>query len=151
MKYTKIELAESQLEAAICLLANAEDFYSVITLAGAADVILAQANTNASKKNVTEIFLEKRLYNEFGNKTKSILGREINDTLMINHLKHFDDDESELIEFDPVLCAVAALAKAIANLAILKGQDYRLVLAFRGWVNENRNADMYSYIFLHES
>ena len=147
MKYTKIELAESQIEAAICLLADGSDLYSVITLAGAADVILSQANSNAMKTNFTEILLESSSVNESREITKASLGREINDMLMINHLKHFDDGENEEIEFDPKLCAVGSVAKAIANLAILKGQDYKLVLAFKGWIYQNRTSDRYAYIF----
>lgn len=44
--YTRFELAENQLEAAIGLFGSGADRFSVISLAGAADVILSRLVLN---------------------------------------------------------------------------------------------------------
>lgn len=44
--YTRFELAENQLEAAIGLFGSGGDRFSVISLAGAADVILSRLVLN---------------------------------------------------------------------------------------------------------
>ena len=52
--YTRLELAANQLEAAISLFVAGRDRFSVITLAGAADVILSRLVINAGRENFTD-------------------------------------------------------------------------------------------------
>ena len=55
--YSRFELAENQLEAAIGLFVGGGDRFSTISLAGAADVILSRLVISRGKENFTELSL----------------------------------------------------------------------------------------------
>lgn len=142
--YTRVELAENQLQAAIGLFVSGGDRFSVITLAGAADVILSRLMINAGQENFTETAMKGELArgNEVG--TREEFGRGINDTLCINELKHMDQGEDGYVDLDPEECAVAAILKAIANYVQLGGREKDFVLAFLAWVKSNLDPAKYN-------
>ena len=142
--YTRLELAANQLNAAVGLFVSGGDRFSVISLAGAADVILSRLVLNTGQENFTDSILKSE--NERGGtrKTREELGRELNDTLFINQLKHMDDGDDGYIELDPEECAIAAILKALANYVQLAGRKDEFVLAFLAWVKLNLDPKKYN-------
>jgi hypothetical protein len=129
--YRRFNLAHNQLNAAISLFLSGRDRFSVITLAGAADVLLARLVLNTGQDNFTEVVLKKEIKRSCATLTRERLGKELNDTLFINSMKHMDKGDESVVEFDPEECAAAAIFKALANYVKLKEHDRGLVLAFR--------------------
>ena len=143
-KYNKIDLATNQLETAIGLFVSGGDKFSVITLAGAADVILCQLVLNQKKENFTEYSLRISAIGSDVEETKESHGRAINDVLHINDLKHMDKHEDGLVVMDVEGCALAAIAKAIANYVILCESKPSFVQAFLAWGRLNLDPDKYN-------
>jgi hypothetical protein len=142
--HTRFELAENQLRAALGLFVSGGDRFSVISLAGAADVIFSRLLTNEGKQNFTELsMLEHR---ELGDAemTKETYGRIVNDTLGINDFKHMDDDDDDFVDIDPEECAIAAIAKALVNYVMLPDHDKNMVPAFKAWMRLNLDPDKYN-------
>lgn len=131
--YQRFQLAVNQLETAIMLFLNNIDKLSAITLSGAADVILCELVNREGKKNFTDLLHEK----ENVARERGEIGREINDLLRINALKHFDEGDEEYIDLNVEECAVAAILKALANYNMLDGKNEKLILAFRYWAKAN--------------
>jgi hypothetical protein len=142
--YKKIELAENQLKTAIGLFVNGGDKFSAITLAGAADVILCRLVLNAGEENFTEFSLRQTDSNGDDNETRESHGREINDTLFINDLKHMDDGEDGYVVMDVNGCALGAILKALANYVIRFGSEKDFVQAFLAWVRLNLDPKKYT-------
>lgn len=145
--YTRFELAHNQLKAAIALYITNRDRLSAITLAGAADVILSQLVLRAGLPNFTDRALEKEVEAGRAVIAREIFGKEINDMLFINQLKHFDDDALEIIEMDVDECALAAISKALANYVNLPEHERELVLVFKLWVKKNLDPKIYNTDF----
>lgn len=139
--YTRLELAKNQLETAIILFLREEDLFSVITLAGAADVILTRLVSNKGEENFTEYSM--RQHDAGPSSSREEYGKTMNDTLFINHLKHMDKGEDGFIELDPYDCALGAILKALANYKVFVGQD-NLVLGFLAWVRKNLDPKKYN-------
>lgn len=143
--YKRIELAENQLETAIGLFVGDGDKFSVISLAGAADVILCCLVSNSEKENFTEYSLKKAAAKGGSqNETRQSHGRCINDTLFINDLKHMDEGDDGYIDVDVKECALGAILKALANYAILGGKNKDFVQAFMAWVQLNLDPKKYN-------
>ncbi|OGU16401.1 MAG: hypothetical protein A2076_03195 [Geobacteraceae bacterium GWC2_53_11] len=142
--YTRLELATNQLEAAIGLFVAGRDRFSVITLAGAADVILSRLVINTGRENFTESVLLSEVAQGGTDLTREGVGKEINDTLSINHLKHMDDDDDGYIDIDLEECALAAILKALANYVTLAGRNDAFVQAFLYWVKLNLDPNKYN-------
>lgn len=143
-QYTRFQLAHSQLEAAIGLYVTNRDRLSAITLAGAADVLLSQLVLWSRNTNFTDRLAEKELASDGSSIPREVVGRQVNDLLFINQLKHFGDDAQEIIEIDVDECALAAILKALANYVDLPDHDKRLVLAFKVWIRENLDPKKYN-------
>ena len=142
--YSRFELAENQLEAAIGLFISGGDRFSIITLAGAADVILSRLVTNRGEENFTEISLRNEVEHGGQPATREVYGKSMNDTLFINQMKHMDDDDDGFIDMDPEECALAAILKGLVNYAILAGEQRDIVLAFKEWVRLNLDPKKYN-------
>lgn len=142
--YTRLELAAHQLEGAISLFVAGRDRFSVITLAGAADVILSRLLINAGLENFTESVLISEIEKGGTDLTREVVGKGINDTLFINHLKHMDDDDDGYIDIELEECALAAILKALANYIILAGRNDAFVQAFLLWVKLNLDPNKYN-------
>jgi hypothetical protein len=142
--YNKIDLAANQLETAIGLLISGGDRFSVITLAGAADVILCQLVSNKSKENFTEYSLKLSRKRGINNDSRESHGRMINDILHINDLKHMDKGDDGLVEMDVDSCAITAIAKGIANYVMLRGTIIPFVQAYLKWCRLNLDPQLYN-------
>lgn len=142
--YSRFELAENQLTAAIGLFVSGGDRFSVISLAGAADVILSRLVINSGKENFTETMLRREVERGGNSSTRETYGKGINDTLFINQLKHMDDDDEGFIDMEPEECALAAILKALANYVVLADPQKDIVLAFKAWVRQNLDPKKYN-------
>jgi hypothetical protein len=143
-EYSRLQLAENQLETAIGLFVIGGDKFSVITLAGAADVILCSIVAGTGQSNFTERSRNRAVDNGEENCSKEAHGRDINNTLFINDLKHMDHGEDGFITLDVMECAVAAILKAVANYVLLKGRDRDFIQAFMAWVQLNLDPQKYN-------
>lgn len=138
--YKRFDLAAEQLEAAIVLFCSGGDRFSVITLAGAADVIFGQLVTRDGKDNFTQILMKK----EKDPRSIQDAGNEINDMIGINAIKHLDPGGDEYIDIDADECALAAILKALANYNMLEEKNEKLIQGFRAWIKENLDLKKYS-------
>ena len=143
-KYERFELAESQLESAIGLFVSDRDKFSAITLAGAADVILCRLVLNSGKENFTMFSMQQENTESESNSSIESYGRDINDTLFINHLKHMDEGEDGYIDINLDECALGAILKALANYVIISGREKDCVKAFLAWVQINLDPKKYN-------
>ena len=135
--HRKCDIASKQLESAIGLFVSNRDKLSAITLAGAADTILNQLLLNDGKENFTD-YLRKKAASKTGVlQTRGEYGKEINDILRINSLKHMDKNDDDYVEMDLEECALAAILKAVANYARLAGKQAGFIQAFLHWVRLN--------------
>ena len=142
--YKKLELASNQLETAIGLFVSGGDKFSVITLAGAADVIFCQLVLNQGEENFTDYQLKNDNNVKNKNITRQQYGREINDTLSINALKHMDHDDDGMVTMNLEECALGAILKALVNLVKLEGRDIGYVQAFFAWSRLNLDPKKYN-------
>jgi hypothetical protein len=142
--YTPFELAENQLTSAIGLFVSGRDRFSVITLAGAADVLLSRLVMNQGRENFTQRLARKDT--EQGGTPVGVAahGKAINDLVFINQLKHMDDGDDGFIELDPEECALAAIAKALVSYVTLAGDQKDIVLAFKAWARLNLDPTRYN-------
>ena len=69
--------------------------------------------------------------------TRGEHGKEINDVLRINALKHMDNNDDDYVEMDLDECALAAILKAVANYIDLAGREVDFIKAFLYWVKLN--------------
>ena len=143
ISYERFQLAANQLETAIMLFLTNIDKLSVITLAGAADVIFCELVNREGMKNFTDLLCEK----ESGERDRQDIGTEINNLLYINALKHFDKDDEEHLELDVNECGIAAILKALVNYNMLDGRNEELIQAFRCWVKINLDPEKYNLDF----
>ena len=143
-KYLRLELASNQLQAAIGLFIANRDRFSVITLAGAADVILSRLVLNTGNENFTDVMLKLDSDPESKTKSREEFGLEVNNMLFINQLKHMDSGDDGYIELDPEECALAAILKALANYVSLAGQKEDFIQAFFCWMKLNLDPEKYN-------
>lgn len=142
--YNRLDLAENQLKTAIVLFVSGGDKFSSITLAGAADVILCRLVLNKGVENFTDILMQQANGNCASNNNRASIGRNINDTLRINDLKHMDAGEDGHIIMDVDECALGAILKALANYVRIAGRDKDFVQAFLAWVRLNLDPAKYN-------
>lgn len=140
--YTRFELAENQLTSAIGLFVSGRDRFSVITLAGAADVILSRLVMNQRKETFTERMAKQDATTDTPISI-GVYGRAVNDLLFINQLKHMDKGEDGLIDLDLEECALASISKALVSYVALAGDRKDIVLAFKAWARQNLDPKKY--------
>jgi hypothetical protein len=138
--YHLIDLASDQLETAIALMISGQDRFSIITLAAAADGILSQL----VKNNGEECFTATPLKEDDSHSTLGSMGKDINELLHINDLKHMDEGDSGYVTMDVEQCAVAAILKAVANFVKLQGDKVEFVQAMLAWVKLNLDPAVYN-------
>lgn len=142
--YRRFDLAENQLKTAIALFVSGGDRFSVISLAGAADVLLARLAVNNGQENFLQSLLRRALERGKQVGTLEFHGREMNDALFINQIKHMDDDDDGIIELDPDECALGAILKAIVNYNRLAGEPNDLNSGFKVWMRLNLDLAKYT-------
>jgi hypothetical protein len=113
--FTKLALAQQQLETAIGLFVSRRDRVSAITLAGAADGILHGLVLKAGKQPFSDYAMGVAEALSGQTPAKAKYAKHINDKLNINDLKHMDEGGAEEIELEVDLSAFGAILKAIAN------------------------------------
>jgi len=134
--YSKLDVANLQLKTAVMLFATEIDRVSAITLAGAADVILSQLLLNAGKENFSDGLMKKDAEKSGLMPERGAHGRAVNNMLMINALKHMDPGDDDYVEMDVLVCALATVAKAVANYVMLIGDaahEEDFVKVFKAW------------------
>lgn len=143
--YTRLQLATDQLYAAVCLFITGRDRFSVITLAGAADVILSRLVLNTGQENFTDSIMQMKIEKGEQERTRAEVGNAINDMLHINEMKHFDSGDDDFVTIDDLdECAFAAILKGMANYVTLAGKNDDWVVAFFLWVKENMDPNKYN-------
>ena len=146
--YTRLELAADQLYAAVCLFITGRDRFSVITLSGAADVILSRLVLNSGHENFTDSIAQMEVEKGGRERTRTEVGKAVNDMLLINQIKHFDPgDDGTVTVSDLDECAFAAILKGMANYVTLAGSREDWVMAFFLWVKENMDSKKYNVNF----
>jgi hypothetical protein len=146
--YTRLQIAENQLEAAMGLFMTGRDRFSVITLAGAADVILTQLSIKAGNESFTADLLAKHIAGGGEVETREQHGKKVNDILYVNHCKHMDEDEDGCVEVEDVDgAALGAILKATVNYVRIDGFQQDLVQAFRIWITQNLDPSKYNVGF----
>lgn len=120
--YYRNDLALSQLETALSLYFAAQDYASVVTLAGAADEVFGKLLTAAGKESSLESLkkavcaIHERLYGE-PTPPKQIADRA---NSAKNSLKHWDEGDPMLVKFDLEQEAKDMLFRAIDNYWLLE-------------------------------
>lgn len=115
--YEKELVAREQLETAIRLFEEGHDFFSVITLAGAADEILgklakeAGASSSLDSLTAAAVAIHQHLFQEPGD-AKWIADRA---NRARNALKHLNTAQGRTVTLDPVEEAIDMLDRAITN------------------------------------
>ncbi|KQU75619.1 MULTISPECIES: hypothetical protein [unclassified Rhizobacter] len=143
--YTRLQIAENQLRSAMGLFMTGRDRFSVITLAGAADVILTQLSIKAGNESFTADLLAQHIAEGGMVETREQHGKKVNDILFINHCKHLDDDEDGYLELEDVEeAALGAILKALVNYVRIDGFRRDLVEAFRLWGKQNLDPTKYN-------
>jgi hypothetical protein len=143
--YTRRQLAADQLRTAVCLFIADRDRFSVITLAGAADVILSRLVLTSGQENFTDSIIRMEVEKGGHKRTRAEAGKAVNDMLLINALKHFDRGDDGTVEVcDLEQCALAAILKAMANYVALSGKKEDWVQAFFLWIKQNLDPKKYN-------
>ena len=143
--YIRLQLAADQLRVAVGLFVAGRDRFSVITLAGAADVILSRLVLNSGQENFTDSIIRMEANKGGPERTRAETGKAVNDMLLINDLKHFDKGEDGIVEVDDLEeCALAAILKAMANYVALTGKKEDWVQAFFHWIRLNLDPSKYN-------
>ena len=124
--------ADTQLETALSLYFGGQDYFSVITLAGAADTIFGQILK--SEGGVSELDLLKK---NVGAIHKWLTGEDCDLSLVANRanmarnaLKHWDPNQPITIDFDAEQEAKDMLDRAITNLWRLGGNPSEAATRF---------------------
>jgi len=130
---TKLQLAELQLETAIGLFISRRDRISAITLAGAADGILHGLVIKAGKQPFADYVVAMSEATTGKTPSKAKAAKHINDQLMINNLKHMDENDDESVVLDIDVSALGAILKAIANHGTLVPEQPDFVKAMLQW------------------
>lgn len=115
IKMRKLDVAINHLQMAIELFLKNQDLLCVLTLAGAADEILGQYALRANEKTMIDLLcssLKKDHSIEMAD--NSFKWEYLNKAR--NTIKHFDKNDSEIIELEPENEALTMLIRAIGNL-----------------------------------
>lgn len=122
-KHNRLEMATRQLETALALYFERQDYYSAITLAGAADEVFGQGlRARGQEPRLEEIgksvaAIYKKLYGTEIT-AKSVADRANHSR---NALKHWSASQPLVVEFDVLEEAKDMLERGIANYWALYG------------------------------
>ena len=137
--YQKVEIAQRQLATAIRLFLEGKDFFSVVTLAGAADEILGKELEHrglvSALRNTSEIGA--RVSAAFDKPPST--AQEIRDRANYarNHLKHHGDPNAATITVDIRQEAIDMLSRAFDNATMLDGPWSPEMYEYNDWFLEH--------------
>lgn len=134
-KYNRVALAIEQLHVAIDLFLKNTSEASALTLAGAADEILARKATRLGKKQTVEIKHEvvSKLLQRIGRSSKPLALLRKEENAVRNLLKHLDPDDEENFEGHLGGEAVRKIASACSNYERCGLPLTEKMAEFRGW------------------
>ena len=137
--YKKIDIAKSQLETAIRFFLVGEDYFSSITLAGAAEEIYGKILQLLGKESALHSY--SRSMEELA---PVLLGTEIdaNEVRKLmnfprNALKHFNDLAEQTVTIDPEKCARDLIHRAVLNFRKVGMQESLVVERFEKLFDED--------------
>ena len=133
----KLNIALHQLERAILLFLNENDFISSLTLAGAAEEILGTYVKNKDKEPCVEV--QAKLLKDqdlFELSEKEIMFLHLN--LARNALKHFHDEAEENMSLALETEAIALIVRGLDNVVKLEIKFSKAMNDFVLWVKKNR-------------
>lgn len=139
-KFRRIDLAMKQFEIAVAMFLNKGDYFSVITLAGAADVIFCEVVSRNNDENFTDFLIKE----EGQGRSRGEVGREVNDLFFINDLKHLGPGEDNYIELNPQESACGAILKGLVNYSLLDNKNDQVITAFKFWIKNNLDPEKYN-------
>jgi hypothetical protein len=137
--YQKVEVARRQLDTAIRLFFEGREYFSVVTLAGAAEEVLGKEvehrGWTSTIRNITEIGA--RISAAFDNPPST--AKEIRDRANYarNHLKHYSDPDASTITVDIRRQAIDMLARAFDNASMLDGAWSDDMYRYNDWFIES--------------
>ncbi len=133
----KTDIAVKQLETAIDLFLNRNDYICAITLAGAAEEILGKLVERLGKKPAHKSLIEllKTKYN-LTISNKELISKYLN--FARNTLKHASVTDEDKVELDEQTEAISMILRAIDNLIRLNKSISYNTPDFFGWLNNNR-------------
>ena len=138
-EYEKVEIARRQLETALKLFFYGDDYFSVITLAGAAEEVLGrileQAGKESSLKSIAKssALMHKALYGEERPEKEFVFLANY----ARNTIKHFNSLSELRVVFDPKQEAVDMLVRATDNYFALEQRESELMERFKEYYLEN--------------
>ncbi len=122
--YSKLDIAVNQIQTAIEIYLNDQDPFSVITLAGAGEEILARLLQRHSKEPTLMKHAEalKAIHEELNGKSPDL--KHVRDSLneAKNTIRHMNCSENGNVTMDPIFEAEAMLNRAIDNYYALTGR-----------------------------
>lgn len=130
---SKIDAAVNQLDWAIKLFLDHQEYVPAITLAGAAEEIVGEAVSSEAAYRI----LKKSLSEKTGIEEKVISQEHLNKTK--NWLKHWKEmKEEESLEIELETEAIQYIVRAISNLLVHDSSFTSETLRFFKWLNENK-------------
>ena len=123
MNEKSLDIIQQQLDTALHLYFEGEDYYSVLTLAGASEGVFGEfLKRQLKRENALDMFVDaaKRIFDKFleGEKSNQRIEKLLNKER--NALKHWNGDES--LEFDALENSREMLARAISNYYEITGE-----------------------------
>ena len=130
--FTKIEIAVKQIETAIDIYMRGQDFFSLITLAGAGEEILGRLIENSggrhSLNKQAEALIE--IHKVINQKEVDLKTARNTINKSKNSIKHMGSSQDETIIMDPTFEAEAMLYRAIENYYALTGRLTEKMLSY---------------------
>jgi hypothetical protein len=139
--YTRMHIACKQLETSITLLISSSDFFSAITLAGAADSIFIELVRRIGKRDFASSIQEILQQEGKNAPTLNAIRSDMNYLLGINSIKHFDQKDLDHIKINAEECAVASILKAMANLQLIQPNHPSYIKEMLLWCEKNLEGD----------
>jgi hypothetical protein len=137
--YQKVDIARQQLDTAIRLFLEGTDYFSVVTLAGAAEEILGQElefrGLTSSIRNMSEIGAQVSAYLD----NPPATAKEIRDRAnhARNNLKHHSPPQEATLTIDIRQEAIDMLSRAFDNATMLDASWSDQMFKFNEWFLEH--------------
>jgi len=137
IKIKKLDIALNHLQMAIDMFLKNQDLLCILTLAGAADEILGQYATRGGEKTMLDLLCSSLKKEHSINMTDKTFKWEYLNKAK-NSIKHFNENDAEVIKLDPEAEALTMLIRAIGNLYSHDKTFTYNTPALMEWIYENR-------------